>query len=59
MFCDSGTWTRTGLSGARGFSRFCASALGLDHMDAGLFRIMYQLIKRRETIKSATAVIEA
>ena len=58
MFCGSGAWTGTGLSGVRIFPRFCASALGLDHMDAGLFRIMYRLIKRRETIKSATAVIE-
>lgn len=34
MFCGSGTWTGTGLSGVRVFPRFCASARGLDDMEA-------------------------
>ena len=35
MFCGSGTWTGTGLSGVRVFPRKCgASAGGLDDMEA-------------------------
>ena len=34
MFCGSGTWTGTGLSGVRVFPRCCASARGLDDMEA-------------------------
>ena len=34
MFCGSGTWTGTGLSGVRVFPRFCASARGVDDMEA-------------------------
>ena len=34
MFCGSGTWTGTGLSGVRVFPRFCASARGVGDMEA-------------------------